>query len=77
MPKAKTAFVTVGTTKFDKLIQSLDSIEVLRALKVKGFSKLIVQHGRGAYEIQHLNSTSVKGLTVECALLNMRRVQLP
>eukprot|EP01063_Lacrimia_lanifica_P031943 TRINITY_DN5378_c0_g1_i2.p1 TRINITY_DN5378_c0_g1~~TRINITY_DN5378_c0_g1_i2.p1 ORF type:complete len:373 (+),score=125.99 TRINITY_DN5378_c0_g1_i2:52-1170(+) len=41
--------VTVGSTKFDKLIEAVDSEAVLDALRRKGIKKIIVQKGNGAY----------------------------
>jgi UDP-N-acetylglucosamine:LPS N-acetylglucosamine transferase len=42
-------FVTVGSTSFDKLIKTIDKIEFIEELQKQGFSKLIVQYGRGTY----------------------------
>lgn len=39
------AFVTVGSTHFDALIDSVLSIPVLNALKKKGYDRLVVQCG--------------------------------
>ena len=69
MPPSRTgkcALVTVGTTKFDRLIQGIDALELLHALKARGFSKLTVQHGRGEYNVQHIFPSPVEGLHVEC-----------
>ena len=49
-----TVFVTVGTTKFDALIQAVDTTEVANALVRKGYSKLVIQKGAGAYQVQTL-----------------------
>lgn len=43
----KTVFVTVGTTSFDELIQSIISQEAVEALKSHGYEKLVLQVGRG------------------------------
>ena len=43
------AFVTVGTTKFEALVEAADSAPVLRALAKKGFERLVIQYGRGQY----------------------------
>merc|ERR1712189_79050 len=47
----KSLFVTVGTTKFDELIQTVTSERVLDVLVKKGFTKLTLQTGRGSYEV--------------------------
>lgn len=47
-------FVTVGTTDFDELIQSLDSIEFVNALCTLGCRRLVLQIGRGRFEPQQL-----------------------
>ncbi|XP_051930633.1 UDP-N-acetylglucosamine transferase subunit ALG13 homolog [Hippocampus zosterae] len=44
----KTAFVTVGTTSFDDLIEEITSAEALKALKYRGYEHLILQVGRGS-----------------------------
>ena len=49
-----TVFVTVGTTKFDVLIQAVDTTEVANALVSKGYSKLVVQKGAGKYQMHTL-----------------------
>ncbi|KAF8312024.1 glycosyl transferase [Clavulina sp. PMI_390] len=42
---ALTALITVGSTKFDDLIQHATSTECINALQEKGFTKLIIQYG--------------------------------
>lgn len=49
-----TVFVTVGTTKFDALVQAVDSVAVADALVAKGYSKLVIQKGAGKYQVQTL-----------------------
>ncbi|XP_068157468.1 UDP-N-acetylglucosamine transferase subunit ALG13 [Drosophila tropicalis] len=44
----KTVYVTVGTTKFDGLIETMKSPSVLDALQSRGCQKLILQHGNSA-----------------------------
>ncbi len=44
----KTAFVTVGTTRFDALVRSVDSPEFEGSLIARGFARLVVQAGAGA-----------------------------
>eukprot|EP01083_Nonionella_stella_P088369 246245_1 len=46
----KQCFITVGTTKFDLLIEILNCGDILELLHIKGFSKLTVQFGRGTVE---------------------------
>jgi beta-1,4-N-acetylglucosaminyltransferase len=45
----RTCFVTVGTTKFDALVETVDSEPVLSALRAKGFDRVLVQYGGGDY----------------------------
>jgi beta-1,4-N-acetylglucosaminyltransferase len=47
-------FVTVGTTEFDSLLQSLDSSSFFQYLISVKCKKLIIQHGRGCYEFNIL-----------------------
>ncbi len=47
-------FVTVGTTKFDALIQAVDTTDVAEALVSKGYKKLVIQKGAGNYQVQML-----------------------
>ncbi|PPQ72092.1 hypothetical protein CVT24_008379 [Panaeolus cyanescens] len=49
-PSIMLAFVTVGSTKFDKLIQAIFTEEVLSNLKKKGYTNLIVQCGKSLFE---------------------------
>ncbi|XP_061455026.1 putative bifunctional UDP-N-acetylglucosamine transferase and deubiquitinase ALG13 [Rhineura floridana] len=43
----KSAFVTVGTTSFDDLIAAVTTPEALQALRDLGYSKVVLQVGRG------------------------------
>ncbi|KAH7479905.1 hypothetical protein PRIC1_008546 [Phytophthora ramorum] len=52
------AFVTVGTTKFEALIEALDTDACLSALVARGFSSLRMQIGHG----QHLPRATFPGL---------------
>ncbi|XP_061582315.1 UDP-N-acetylglucosamine transferase subunit ALG13 homolog [Cololabis saira] len=45
----KTVFVTVGTTSFDELVESITSTEATQKLKARGYERLVVQVGRGSY----------------------------
>lgn len=42
-------FVTVGTTRFDALVRVLDGEAFQRALRAKGFVRVVIQRGRGEY----------------------------
>ncbi|XP_073343246.1 UDP-N-acetylglucosamine transferase subunit ALG13 [Pagrus major] len=44
----KTVFVTVGTTSFDELIESITTSEAVQALKARGYERLVLQVGRGS-----------------------------
>ena len=43
----RTVFVTVGTTQFDELTTTLLSDEVLSTLAAQGYTRLVMQLGRG------------------------------
>ncbi|XP_028396017.1 UDP-N-acetylglucosamine transferase subunit ALG13 homolog [Dendronephthya gigantea] len=43
-------FATVGSTSFDRLVETLTSKPVLNVLERLGYTKLVVQIGRGKYE---------------------------
>ncbi|XP_076628375.1 alg13 UDP-N-acetylglucosaminyltransferase subunit [Colletes latitarsis] len=45
----KRVFVTVGTTKFDELIETVLNSEILEALSLKGYNELILQIGKTSY----------------------------
>lgn len=46
----KTVFVTVGTTEFDSLIRTIDNPSMYEMFARAGFSRLVIQKGRGQYE---------------------------
>lgn len=46
----KNVFVTVGTTKFDELIESVTQPEILNTLKKLGYNNVTLQIGNGLYE---------------------------
>jgi beta-1,4-N-acetylglucosaminyltransferase len=54
--EGKTAFVTVGTTEFDSLIRALDDPSVYALFALAGFTRLVMQMGRGQYEPLHRES---------------------
>lgn len=45
------AFVTVGSTRFDSLVQSVLSPPILSTLRLKGYTKLVVQCGNSNFEL--------------------------
>lgn len=49
MAKKNSVFVTVGTTKFEKLIETLTSDEVLNVLNEQGYKTITLQTGNGTY----------------------------
>lgn len=52
--KKKTAFVTVGTTRFDALVKAVDCPLFERALLSRGFTELVVQAGAGGHRPERL-----------------------
>jgi beta-1,4-N-acetylglucosaminyltransferase len=62
----------VGTTKFDALVEALDSPDLTDLLVTKGYSKLIIQKGAGSYIPQHIlrkgeaSNQLPNGLEVQC-----------
>ncbi|XP_022084596.1 UDP-N-acetylglucosamine transferase subunit ALG13 homolog [Acanthaster planci] len=50
MKPKKTVFVTVGTTSFDALIQVVSSQQLCQQFEALGYSKVLLQIGRGVYE---------------------------
>ncbi|XP_034545647.1 UDP-N-acetylglucosamine transferase subunit ALG13 homolog [Notolabrus celidotus] len=44
----KNVFVTVGTTCFDELIETITCSESVQALKARGYERLVLQVGRGS-----------------------------
>jgi beta-1,4-N-acetylglucosaminyltransferase len=65
------AFVTVGSTSFDSLVQSVLSSPVLLSLRAKGYTSLSVQCGDSNFElassISHSRNWSLErdGIRVE------------
>ncbi|KAL8561227.1 hypothetical protein ACOMHN_024483 [Nucella lapillus] len=49
MPE-KRLFVTVGTTEFDQLIKSVTSADVCQVLRRLGYSRVLLQTGRGQFQ---------------------------
>ncbi|CAH1759775.1 4516_t:CDS:2 [Entrophospora sp. SA101] len=66
----KSVFVTVGSTGFDKLIETVLSGESLEILKLKGFNKLIVQYGKSKNAFQNNLENNRSGSILESLRLN-------
>lgn len=49
MGSLKNAFITVGSTKFDSLIEAVFTDKVLSALKRKGYTEIVVQCGNSVF----------------------------
>ena len=45
VPRPMQAFVTVGSTKFDDLIEAIASEQLLARLSARGYTRLVVQYG--------------------------------
>lgn len=60
----KLALVTVGTTKFDALIEGVDNESLLKCLLEHGFTDLLVQQGKGAYRINKIHPSPNAALKV-------------
>ncbi|KAL5716643.1 N-acetylglucosaminyldiphosphodolichol N-acetylglucosaminyltransferase [Ranunculus cassubicifolius] len=45
----RSVFVTVGTTSFDALVKTVDTQEVKEKLYSKGYTRLLIQMGRGSF----------------------------
>lgn len=58
--------VTVGSTKFDALIQAVDNLDVLNALVSKGYTRLVIQQGDGAYQLQNILPSPSSQIHVRC-----------
>ena len=54
--KDKIVFVTVGTTQFNELIEAVSQESFLHQLVQDGFTKLIIQYGRGTPPPSSLNN---------------------
>jgi len=52
------AFVTVGSTKFDDLIDAIASEDFLTRLSASGYTRLVVQYGNSKLRQQIRNETS-------------------
>jgi UDP-N-acetylglucosamine transferase subunit ALG13 len=52
------AFVTVGSTKFDDLIDTVASEDFLTRLSVNGYTRLVVQYGNSKLRLPFQGETS-------------------
>ena len=52
-------FVTVGSTKFDLLIEEICSPECLEALSVRGCDKLVIQYGNSHWPSEELSTAKL------------------
>lgn len=55
-PPYKNVFITVGTTKFESLMKTLDSELFYATIKSLGCEKLVIQKGSGEFTPSHLLS---------------------
>jgi beta-1,4-N-acetylglucosaminyltransferase len=60
----KQVLVTVGTTKFEKLIKSIDNEDFYKLLDKNGFTDLIIQKGTGDYEPEKFKNLNLTSLNV-------------
>ncbi|XP_033109501.1 UDP-N-acetylglucosamine transferase subunit ALG13 homolog [Anneissia japonica] len=51
----KVAFVTVGTTSFDAVIETVSSLPITTQLERLGYTKVILQIGRGTFEPEKIS----------------------
>lgn len=58
-------FVTVGTTEFDLLLETITQHELLQTLVQKGYKHLILQKGRGKFNAKNVTGEDTK-LQIEC-----------
>ncbi|KAF9069852.1 glycosyl transferase [Rhodocollybia butyracea] len=67
------AFVTIGSTRFDDLVQSVFSPTVLSSLLQKGYTHIVVQCGNSEFPYAHLLAggeelfqVEKEGVSIEC-----------
>ncbi len=59
--QGKNIFVTVGTTRFDKLVSAVTSKIGLQWMESQGFSSLTIQYGRGKKpQVTHSSSVQIQ-----------------
>lgn len=62
---AMRVFVTVGSTKFDSLVQAVLSDDVLHAFNEKGYTDIVVQCGNSQFDPCSGLTTDQSGWTLE------------
>ncbi|KAF9982971.1 N-acetylglucosaminyldiphosphodolichol N-acetylglucosaminyltransferase catalytic subunit alg13, partial [Modicella reniformis] len=64
---ASTVFATVGSTRFDKLVNAISSPALLQLLHSLGYTQLIIQHGKSPIATDDLTITTTTntGIQVE------------
>jgi beta-1,4-N-acetylglucosaminyltransferase len=50
----RSIFVTVGTTRFDPLIQAVTRVEALQWMKRNGYTHLVIQYGKGLEPVKQV-----------------------
>ena len=66
----RTLFVTVGTTLFDALVQAVTSEKVLQMLADLGFTKMIVQYGKG--QEPNNNTVNMPDMPIQVEVYNFK-----
>lgn len=61
----KQILITVGTTKFESLIESLDKESFYHFFDSLGFNKMIIQKGKGEYIPKNFDNIKLENLKVE------------
>ncbi|XP_026808346.1 UDP-N-acetylglucosamine transferase subunit ALG13 homolog [Rhopalosiphum maidis] len=59
----KTVFVTVGTTKFNELIDTVTDRRTLEALKRNGYTSMILQIGNGTFVLESSDVIEISSYT--------------
>uniref|UniRef100_A0A2S2P0Q2 UDP-N-acetylglucosamine transferase subunit ALG13 n=1 Tax=Schizaphis graminum TaxID=13262 RepID=A0A2S2P0Q2_SCHGA len=59
----KTVFVTVGTTKFNELIDTVTDRRTLEALKRNGYTSMILQIGNGTFVLEPSDVIEISSYT--------------
>ena len=65
----KTVFVTVGTTCFDALVKAVDTQGFKSKLSARGYTRLLIQMGRGSYIPTKVFWTLVLSLFLFCFII--------
>ncbi|KAL9985934.1 hypothetical protein ACROYT_G008390 [Oculina patagonica] len=63
MAEEKTVFVTVGTTSFDHLIETISSKALVTLFEKLGYRCIVLQIGRGVYEPEIIDK---EGFSLQC-----------